>query len=140
MVKVKRKKKVTRKVRVADSEQLRGLGGWLILVSASFIFSVIYYFLMIFFERNSMGYLILFINIVMFFFSILVARFYFYEKRKAVLWVIVWFWAGSIASFLNNYILGESVMREVSAYTVIPIIWTFYFMKSVRVKNTFVNK
>lgn len=121
-------------------KKLQGLGGWLIFPIIGFIIAIPVYFLYIFLRISeliqSFFVLTLILYIILICLFIVTLVFAFTKSKKAPLFFIITFWTQYFVLNILAWILigfSSSVIIGLSA----PIIWTLYFIKSKRVKNTF---
>jgi len=124
------------------TEKLEGLGGWLILpiIGLFITIPVLLYDLLstnATYEFNFYIGLLSFIDIILLGWAI-IALILIFNKKKSAPKVIIYFYIiniiiqGVLASMINEY---TYFIRA----TIIGIIWISYFLKSKRVKNTFVK-
>ncbi len=131
-----------------EYNELKGLGGWLVLVQIGFILSILLlipYFLIIIPSLVGGGVLLLLQFILYVFIGLLsiYCLILMYQKKKRFpKWAIFTLWFGFgfgvfvvITSFES---IGKTIW-EISKNLVPAIIWTAYYLKSRRVENTFVK-
>jgi len=123
-----------------EVKKIKGLGGWLVLPILGFILSLLvcsYYFLDSFqiVEINWRIFNLLIFGSGMFVYATALLLM-FHESRHAPAWAIMALWHWVIVEGITS-----SIMEVPGDFSLIlgPIFWTAYFIKSKRVKNTFVN-
>ncbi len=115
-------------------KELKGLEGWLGFFGALFIVHMIIilgYFLVALGENFYMAIW----NLVFFIYAIFIFVLYVGEKKKFIMHIKIYLWAGIILVILT-YVFP---MVSASATNRGSIIWLLYFYNSRRVKNTFVK-
>lgn len=149
--------------------KLEGLGGWLILPMLGLIISVFYLpfsfwvtYLDIFeywdvlTNPTSSSFIPLFKELIYFevlgnfilYGTLLFLCYLFFTKKRLTVRVSIFFYLFSLALIIVDVILAKQLLsvpveatdiRDILHGVVACIIWIPYFLKSVRVKNTFVN-
>jgi len=134
-------------------KELKGLGGWLILIQISLWIGIIaYFFYFIEFLLDFQNILFIIFFLVLFILTgYTLFLMYLYDK-KFPLFAIIWLWLPFLSPLIGFIILFFSMITGLTtAYelgifiggfmlSIIPsIIWTEYFRKSKRIKNTFVK-
>lgn len=135
-----------------------GIGGWLIIPAIGLILGPIFSVVQLFISlnlisnfspelfNNPLFWISALINIAIIIFAIIVA-FFFFKKRNIAVKLIIWFMVAGILSSLVQFILLSFIFNETNYDDLMPFIhacvygaiWIPYFMKSKRVKNTFIN-
>lgn len=122
-------------------EKLVGIKGWLLLIVIGLFLEIIVYLAGIldffFFKLNiyfGLIYLILFCLLIKTLILIL------QKKKKAIMWAIVMLWVpyifGLVIFTLEYMQFGQTNYNAIVGMLIGNIIWTLYFKKSERVKNT----
>jgi len=127
------------------ANQLKGLGGWLILVTITIILLSITYFLFTLIQIIDLILGNISIEIIItLVFSIIFCLLFCYclrlelkHKKEFPTWFMALLWIGSILGIIIGQIYNYPLSTPFSFVS--TIIWTFYFIKSKRVKNTFVK-
>lgn len=142
---------------ISDKE-LVGINGWLIIPAMGLVFAPIKSITMFLISFNFIQgltpelledfrfILIGIIDILIVVFTIIVAVFFFKKRLLAIKAIIGLMIATIIATIIQAF-LNESMFGELEIDTIKPIlhsiifslIWIPYFLKSIRVKNTFIN-
>jgi len=136
----------------------KGIGGWLIVPAIGLVLGLIKAAAMSFQDINMIQIVApellsdvrlwvgIVINVAMIIAAIVVAILFFSKRRVAVVAIISLMIASIVASVIQ-LLLGIAIFSEVSSDGINPVlhacvfaaIWVPYFVKSKRVKNTFVN-
>ena len=122
-------------------EQLKGLGGWLIIPIIGLFLSIailIYHLISI--NKYSFwfpGGLLSLLYVILLIFSI-ITLISIFKKKKFVPKLMIFFYATNILVYLAKSLITENFDR-IESPIVGGIIWSLYFIYSKRVKNTFVN-
>lgn len=140
------------------STATKGIGGWLIIPAIGLVLGPIKAVIGLFLGVNTIQsfapellsdvrlWVSGIIDVAMVIAAIIVAILFFKERRIAVVAIISLMAASIVASFIQ-FLLNMSMFGETSSDDINPIlhacvfasIWIPYFVKSKRVKNTFVN-
>lgn len=127
------------------TKECKGIGGWLILPTIGLVIaSALYIFvcLILLFELNgSVNVFAVFLFSGLFaYLSIKTLILEFKHKKEFPIWAVSLMWAEVIIVFSGEIILGiEVLIFEYFPSIVGIVIWTLYFKKSKRVKNTFIK-
>jgi len=143
---------MVKKSKQINAEELKGIGGWLILPAIGLIYSliVILYDLTVSFEGGSTYFIFAFILDVIFLVIIILALVSFFNKSSSAPKLMIGMYCfGVFYSIITILLLfiyfGDSVESYSSLFgnsfiqILVSTIWSIYFLKSKRVKNTFVN-
>lgn len=131
----------------SKNNELKGLGGWLVLVQIGFILSIVLlipYFLIIIPLLIGGGILPL-LQFILYVFigllSIYCLILMYQKKKKFPIWAIFTLWFGfgvSVFALITSFESIGNTIWEISR--IIPVIlWTAYYKKSKRVQYTFVK-
>ena len=122
-----------RQPRKMKEKKLEGIGGWLILPIIGFSITILLQLLdlMDSFLYYNLEDVFVYMagNLLVIAFSSVALIMIFKKKKEAITWAIV---ALSINGFIN--LIGAAYVGVIGS-----VIWIFYFIKSERVKNTFVK-
>ena len=122
---------------------LKGLTGWLIIVQIGLILSIIIFIAesIFLFLRGFIGFALIFL--LFFLYETFVIFLMYSKDKKFPLFAIIGIWAPFgiliILSILNTQWFFSS-LTEILFSLIGGIIWTAYFRKSERVRNTFVKE
>ncbi len=137
----KTKKRRLQQKTAKKEEKVSGIGGWLIIPIIGMFYSIIVIIIDILDALSLIGeYSIewaLFLDLGLLVLIGFTLYFIFTKSKKAPVFAIIYLWA----IFVNNLIVS-SLLEDYSPlliYLGAAIVWTIYFVKSKRVKNTFVN-
>lgn len=128
-------------------KKLEGIGGWLIPPLIGLIIGSLWT-LLLFFDTILNQVLIDFILYGIISIAYIWILSLMLRKKKAFPKIAIWFlWILAILSILSEFLLSSYHTVEQIGYAfgsnlgsiIWAIIWTLYFKKSIRVKNTFIN-
>lgn len=141
-----------------SDKKLVGINGWLIIPAMGLVFAPIKLITMFLISFNFIQdltpelfedfrfILICIIDILIVVFAIIVAIFFFKKRLLAIKAIISLMIATIIAAiiqaFLNVEMFGEldiDTIKPILHSIIFSLIWIPYFLKSIRVKNTFIN-
>jgi len=123
-------------------QKKKGIGGWLILPIIGFISSIFIMLIDLVFLFSSIGKylypieLFIFLDVGMLFLYSYTLILIFKKKKNAPTLVITTLWMGVVYNFIAS-LIGD--YNLVFGSIIGAIIWTMYFKKSERVKNTFIK-
>jgi uncharacterized membrane protein len=126
--------------------KLKGIGGWLILPTIGLVLGVLLYFLaflifVLLLMMEGPTPLALFGTFIGILFTILSSYLLyieFKERKEFPMYFIGYMWLSIVTLVIFSF-LTETNPAEFVVNFIVAIIWTVYFQKSVRVKNTFVK-
>ena len=130
----------------SNNNELKGLGGWLILVTVTIFLVLLTYFLFALIQVINLilgkinlsiaSWLVLSIVYIVLFGYCLYLEFK--HRKEFPTWFLTSMWISSILTIIIDQIQKSKVIS--SWWTIfVTLIWTWYFVKSKRVKNTFVK-
>jgi len=122
-----------------------GIGGWLIFFTVAMSLGLIMYiflaiilgFAALFDTISLWDQVHLLTSVVMVVLISHVLYLEFKKKKEFPKWMIVSIWVGMVVSF--PYLIEEGEFTSLPRDIGVAILWTMYFIKSKRVKNTFVK-
>tara|TARA_Y100000310_G_scaffold240458_1_gene244281 strand:+ start:2216 stop:2632 length:417 start_codon:yes stop_codon:yes gene_type:complete len=131
--------------KMVNEQKLKGFGGWLLLPliglflgAALYLVVIILGIILLSLEFSITNLVSLIGFILMLSITIFVLILFLKKKSKTPSYYIGLIWLGTIIGLINLILSGGAFGSFV--WSVIgAIIWTAYFMKSRRVKNTFIN-
>ena len=127
-------------------KKLKGIGGWLVLPTIGLVLGVLLYllafliFVLLLMMEGPTPLAIFgtFIGILFTILSSYLLYIEFKERKEFPMYFIGYMWLSIVTLVIFSF-LTETNPAEFVANFIVAIIWTVYFQKSVRVKNTFVK-
>lgn len=125
-----------------ENKEIKGLGGWLIIFQIGLWIELVVYGIILL-EAESYSFILF---LTLFILSIITLAFMYTKDKRFPFLAILGLWLPLINVFIDFVNTPESdsglqyLAGAILIYAVPAIIWTLYFRRSKRVKNTFIEK